>query len=72
MRVQALDWNSPEDVSDAGGPFQYVLAADCVYHEEHVEPLYRVVLALADLRSTGPQPWAFTMLHIIAREIKCA
>ncbi len=53
VRVQALDWNSPLDIQAAGGPFQYVLAADCVYHENHVEPLYRVVVALTDAKSTG-------------------
>ena len=53
VRVQALDWNSPSDVQAAGGPFHYVLAADCVYNEMHVEPLYNVVLALTDAKSTG-------------------
>jgi len=53
VRVQTLDWNSPSDVQAAGGPFHYVLAADCVYNEMHVEPLYNVVLALTDAKSTG-------------------
>ncbi len=53
VRVQALDWNSASDVQAAGGPFQYVLAADCVYNENHVEPLYSVVLALTNAKSTG-------------------
>ena len=53
VRVQALDWNSPSDVQAAGGPFHYVLAADCVYNEMHVEPLYNVVVALTDAKSTG-------------------
>ena len=53
VRVQALDWNSPSDLQAAGGPFRYLLAADCVYHENHVEPLYRVALALTDAKSTG-------------------
>ena len=53
VRLQALDWNSPSDIQAAGGPFQYVLAADCVYHENHVEPLYRVILALTNAKSAG-------------------
>lgn len=56
VRVQTLDWNSPSDIQGAEGPFNYVLAADCVYHEEHVEPLCRVVSALTDLKSTGVPP----------------
>lgn len=56
VRVQLLDWNSASDIQAAGGPFRYVLAADCVYHEEHVEALCNVMLALTDLKSTGENP----------------
>ena len=53
VRVQLLDWNSASNIQAAGGPFRYVLAADCVYNEEHVEALCNVMLALTDLKSTG-------------------
>ena len=60
VRVQLLDWNSASDIQAAGGPFRYVLAADCVYHEEHIEALCRVMLALTDLKSTGENPVCFS------------
>ena len=33
--------------------YDYVLAADCIYHEHLVRSLFRVVLALTGERSTG-------------------
>ena len=58
VRVQLLDWNNASNIQAAGGPFHYVLAADCVYNEEHVEALCNVMLALTDLKSTGENPAA--------------
>ena len=53
MSVQDLDWSKDEDIERAGGPYKFVLAADCVYHEEHVFNLRRTIVALTDLKSTG-------------------
>ena len=55
VAVAELDWAVPEHARAAGGPFDVVLAADCVYHEEIVEDLLRTVLAITDHRSTGKQ-----------------
>lgn len=60
VRVQVLDWGSDADIAAAGGPFSYVIAADCVYHEEHVEKLHGTIMALTDLKSSGVSPLAFT------------
>jgi hypothetical protein len=51
--VAELDWSVPQHAPAAGGPFDVVLAADCVYHEEIVEEFLRTVLAIVDQRSTG-------------------
>lgn len=51
--VQELDWNSEEHVLKAQGPFPYVLAADCVYHEDHLCALRQTILSLTDFKSTG-------------------
>jgi len=55
VAVAELDWAAPEHAASAGGPFDVVLAADCVYHEEVVRDFLRTVLALVDHRSTGGQ-----------------
>ena len=53
VAVAELDWAAPEHAAAAGGPFDVVLAADCVYHEEVVVDFLRTVLAIVDHRSTG-------------------
>lgn len=53
LRVQELDWGNEAHIAQAAGPFHFVLAADCVYHEEHVLKLRDTVVALTDLKSTG-------------------
>ena len=53
LRVQELDWGNEAHIIQADGPFAFVLAADCVYHEEHIFGLRQTVLALTDLKSTG-------------------
>jgi hypothetical protein len=56
ITVAELDWANPEHYcGSAGGvrgPYDFVLAADCVYHERIVRHLYRCVLALTNERST--------------------
>jgi hypothetical protein len=36
-------------------PFDYVLAADCIYHEHLVRHLYRCMLAITNERTTSEQ-----------------
>ncbi|CAL8464476.1 g4011 [Coccomyxa elongata] len=52
LRVQELDWGTEAHIIQADGPFAFVLAADCVYHEEHIFGLRQTILALTDLKST--------------------
>ncbi|EIE19225.1 hypothetical protein COCSUDRAFT_38412 [Coccomyxa subellipsoidea C-169] len=52
VSVQELDWGNEEHISQAAGPFAYVLAADCVYHEEHLLALRQTIISLSDLKST--------------------
>jgi hypothetical protein len=51
--VQVLEWGNKEHIALSGGPFNFVLASDCVYHEEHIEALRRTILALTDPKSVG-------------------
>ena len=53
VTVQELDWSNPSHYELAGPPFDYVLAADCVYHEHSVEGFLRTVLAATHSKSTG-------------------
>ena len=53
VNVVELDWSVPQHAVAAGGPFDVVLAADCVYHEEIVNDFLGTVLAIVDHRSTG-------------------
>ena len=53
VTVQELDWSIPDQYSAVNPPFDYVLAADCVYHEHIVEDLLRTVLAVTHSKSTG-------------------
>ena len=53
VTVQELDWSIPEQYSAVDPPFDYVLAADCVYHEQIVEDFLRTVLAVTHSKSTG-------------------
>ena len=53
VTVQELDWSNPNHYSTVNPPFDYVLAADCVYHEQIVEDFLRTVLAVTHSKSTG-------------------
>ena len=53
VAVRELDWAVAAQAAAAGGPFDFVVAADCVYHEQIVELFLRTVLAVTDQRSTG-------------------
>lgn len=68
VRVQVLDWGSDADIAAAGGPFSIVIAADCVYHEEHVEKLHGTMMALTDLKSTGEPPAACILFQLDSRD----
>eukprot|EP00775_Hariotina_reticulata_P006641 gene6641-6867_t len=53
VRVAELDWAQPQHYQQLPGcPFDFVLAADCIYHEHLVRELYRTVLAITNERST--------------------
>ena len=54
IRVQPLDWSAEEKLATVDPPYDYVLAADCVYHEHHVDDLLDTILRLTDPKSTGP------------------
>ena len=53
VKVQELDWSNPSHYGLVGPPCDYVLAADCVYHEHIVEDFLRTVLAVTHSKSTG-------------------
>lgn len=53
VTVQELDWSIPDHYSAVIPPFDYVLAADCVYHEHIIEDLLRTVLAVTHNKSIG-------------------
>ncbi|GBF92173.1 hypothetical protein Rsub_05255 [Raphidocelis subcapitata] len=60
VAVAELDWSQPSHFTGGGEggagvvspPFDYILAADCVYHEHLLRHLYRALLALSDSRTT--------------------
>lgn len=60
MTVAELDWSQPDHYTGGGEggagvvkpPFDYILAADCIYHEHLVRHLYRTLLALSNERTT--------------------
>lgn len=58
VTVQELDWSIPDQYSAVIPPFDYVLAADCVYHEHIIEDLLRTVLAVTHSKSIGTF-WSF-------------
>ena len=64
VTVRELDWSQPEHFAAACPPYDFILAADCVYHEELVKNFFETVLAMVTLKSTGTllQP-AATSLH---------
>jgi hypothetical protein len=52
VSVAELDWGQAHHYQQLSGrPFDFVLAADCIYHEHLVRALYRTVLALTNERS---------------------
>ena len=53
MSVQELDWTRPEQYATLAPPYDFVLAADCVYHEELVQNFFDAVLAMVSLKTTG-------------------
>jgi len=60
VAVAELDWSRPDHFTGGGEggkgvvapPFDFILAADCIYHEHLVRHLYRALLALSNERTT--------------------
>ncbi|KAK9845065.1 hypothetical protein WJX74_010163 [Apatococcus lobatus] len=52
VSVQELDWTRPEQFAAASPPYDFVLAADCVYHEELVKDFFDTVVAMVTPKST--------------------
>jgi hypothetical protein len=54
VSVAELDWTQRQHYAALSPPpFDYVLAADCIYHETLLRHLYRVMLAITNERSTS-------------------
>jgi len=52
--IRELDWTASSD--KFGGfdpPYDFVIAADCIYNEDLVEYFLHTVLGLTDQKSTG-------------------
>ena len=56
VTVKELDWTNSDQYAAVSPPFDYVLAADCVYHEQIVEDFLNTVLAMTHSKSTGQVP----------------
>ncbi|KAG2429921.1 hypothetical protein HXX76_010701 [Chlamydomonas incerta] len=52
VEVQELDWVKPEQVAPLHPPYDYVLAADCIYHEGLTEHFHRTVMEVTNEKST--------------------
>ena len=52
LSVQELDWTKPLQLA-AFEEFDYVIGADCVYHEALVQDLLRVLLHVASCKTHG-------------------
>ena len=53
VHVVELDWKQREQCATLKPPFDYVIAADCVYHEHHLKDLRDTILELVDTKSKG-------------------
>lgn len=54
-----LDWTVPQQLSEFHGPYDLVVCTDCVYHENLVRDLARVVLHCASTKTIGA-----ALLHV--------
>lgn len=53
VTVQELDWTQTDQYATLHPPFDFVLAADCVYHEGITLHFLLTVLAVTHSKSTG-------------------
>eukprot|EP00798_Chlamydomonas_sp_ICE-L_P020772 gene20772-27596_t len=51
VTVKELDWMKPEQVDNFSPPYDFVLAADCIYHEDIVVHFHKIVMAVTDAKS---------------------
>lgn len=52
VEVKALDWSRPEQRDLEGGPWDFILAADCIYHEHIIVGLLKTCLVLCSPKTT--------------------
>ena len=55
VAVRELDWLQPAQLAGFAA-CDFVLATDCIYHEDLVQPLLRMVLHLCTPKTTGAAP----------------
>ena len=53
VKVCELNWNADDKLALVQPPYDFVIAADCIYHENHMDDLLDTILKLTDFRSTG-------------------
>lgn len=51
VRVQELDWLNDAHLANFTPPYDYIMLADCVYHEELIEALMKVILAMSNKKT---------------------
>lgn len=62
VQVVELDWTAEDKLRHVRSPFDFVIAADCIYHENHMEDLLDTILKLTDDKSTGTYTTQPTLL----------
>ena len=64
--VSPFDWTKDEDYPDEAEPkADFVLAADCVYHEELIPHLLRAVQAVVHKKSTGALRVCWLLCYVL-------
>lgn len=53
VKVVELDWSSDNKLDAVVPPYDFVIAADCIYHESHIPDFLDTILKLTNPKSTG-------------------
>ena len=65
-KISEFDWTKDEDYPDeAESKADFVLAADCVYHEELIPHLLRAVQAVVHKKSTGALRVCWLLCYVL-------